>query len=192
MSASDSPPIDEGDAGESPPSPASPRAFATATGFVFQVAGAICALGSCCIASISGFVFSPASSPAEHWFSYLSADRFETAMATLLIVVSLVGGLGLVAAGIGMQAERPRSGGAGMWASGLMAIGCGVAGVARLIHGSPPSALIGPVVIGVMATALFLLAGHSRQILRQFPAPADQNVVDDAFLEEHRRSRRRH
>jgi hypothetical protein len=122
----------------------------------------------------------------------LSGDRFETAMATLLIVVSLVGGLGLVAAGIGMQAERPRSGGAGMWASGLMAIGCGVAGVARLIHGSPPSALIGPVVIGVMATALFLLAGHSRQILRQFPAPADQNVVDDAFLEEHRRSRRRH
>ena len=121
MSESDPSPIQPEEHGQAPPP--SPRAFATTTGAVFQVIGSIVAFGSCCILSISGLVFSPASQPAEQWLSYLSGDRFETAMATLQIVVSLVGGLGLIAAGIGMQAERPRSGGVGMWVSGLMALG---------------------------------------------------------------------
>ena len=190
MSESDPPPIQAEEHGEAPPP--SPRAFATATGAVFQVIGSIFAFGSCCILSISGLVFAPASQPAEQWFSYLSGDRFETAMATLQIVASLVGGLGLIAAGIGMQSERPRSGAVGMWSSGLLMLGCGVAIAARVIHGSPIPGLIVPVVMGVVTTAMFLLAGHSRQILRRFPPPADQYVVDDEFLEEYRLKRRRH
>ena len=173
MSASDPPPIEAEDHGKDPPATPGQRAFATATGAVFQVAGSIFAFGSCCFLSISGLVFSPASSPAEHWFSYLSGDRFETAMATLQIVVSLVGGLG-------------------MWSSGLLVLCYGAAIAVRLNHGSPLPGLIAPVVMGVVTTALFLLAGHSRQILQRFPPPENQNVVDDAFLEEYRQRRRHH
>ncbi len=192
MSESDPSPIEAEDQGEASPAAPTPRAFATATGAVFQVIGSIFAFGSCCILSISGLVFAPASQPAEQWFAYLSGDRFETAMATLQIVVSLVGGLGLVAAGIGMQSERPRSGAVGMWSSGVLMLGYGAAIAARLVHGSPIPGLIAPVVMGVVTTGLFLLAGHSRQILRRFPAPADQYVVDDEFLEEYKRRRTRH
>jgi len=114
--------------------------------------------------------------------SYESSPRFGWVFRDLArrgVDVTIQGGLSAfelpdAAAGIGMQSERPRSGGVGMWASGLLMLGCAAAITARLIHGSPLAGLIAPIVVGVVTTGLFLLAGHSRQIFRRFPAPEDQ------------------
>jgi hypothetical protein len=111
-------------------------------------------------------------------------------LAMVNIVTTFLGGFGLLASGLGLQGEHPRSGLAGMAASGVLTIGwIGTAvayGAWAQLWGA--AAIAGAV--GVGALGLFLLAGNSARILREHPPDANRNVVTDEFIEAQRQKRR--
>ena len=67
------------------PAAPSPLAFATATGFVFQIVGLILALGGCCLWSLSGKFESPQSAPVDDVTAYVQDQGAQ------LNTVSMVG-----------------------------------------------------------------------------------------------------
>ncbi len=172
------------------PTQPSPRAFATGTGFVFQIVGFGLFLGACCLWSFSGRVFQEASRTVPNWLTYLSGAEAGRALATIGVVTTFLSGLGMVAAGLGLQGERPRSGLAAMIATGLpAAIQAAVCILLIRETGSWISGLV-PGLLAILGLVMFLLAGHSRQILRSFPPDPNQSVVSDDFLKELARKRR--
>jgi len=157
------------------PSPAqgtpSPRAFCHATGFVYQSAGFLLALSTCCWWSFAGR-FQSEARPAEpdRRVVVLSEDATTAQKWSLAAVcVSFIGGLALTAAGIGLQSDRLRSGRGAMaltacaalfhWAY-VVAAGWTFGGVGRLITGA---------VLALAWTVFFLLAGVSHGVLQRHP-----------------------
>jgi hypothetical protein len=167
------------------PDAPSPRAFASACGFVFQAVGATLFLASCCLWAASDKVFQIERGAGDAGFLTQLADAGSAMpVVTLGMVLTLVGGLGLAATGIGLQGERPRSGGAGMIAAGFFtAAQVVVAGLLIQRSGAWAPAIM-PGLLAVIGLVLFMMAGYSRQLIRRFPPPTDQSRATDEFLRE--------
>lgn len=167
----------------------SPRAFAIGTGVVLQTAGILFVVGAFCCWGLSSLVEKPAKVPETRWMDYLAGDRLPAAALTLGIVVALVGGLGMLAAGVGLQGERPSSGWIASVVTGVTAalywVLCGV----LLVKVGSVVGAIATATLGAVMSCLFALSWRSASVLRRFPPPADQSVVTEEFLEEHRRAR---
>lgn len=168
-----------------------PRAFVTATGYVYQLVGIVYLLGFGFYWIISGRIQAKASVQIDSLADYVAPGNVLLTVTMVMILSGVAGGLGLATLGIGLQSERRWSGvGAMVVAGSLAAIGW--AGVSMHIIYGP--AWGRAVIVGgwsVINTILFLLAGYSAAILKRHPPPEDQNVVDDAWLERYDRERRR-
>jgi hypothetical protein len=93
------------------------------------------------------------------------------------IVASFTGGLGLLAAGVGLQGEHPRSGTAALIVSGgLAAVWWGCL-IAFLAAGGSLLQCVLAILMALASTILFLLAGASARVLSLYPPPADRNVA---------------
>lgn len=167
----------------------SPRAFVTATGLVYQAVGMIMLFGSCCFWSFSGHVVEPSDVPASQWTDYLRGERLPAALLTICVVVTFVGGIALTAAGVGLQGEKPRSGRVAMAVSAPMAVIYLAAGAILLFNTELWGRALMPVLFGTVTILLFMLAGHSSSLLRQFPPPADQHLATEEFLRQHKEER---
>lgn len=167
-----------------------PRAFVTATGFIFQIAGLVLAGGGCCLWSASGCLQRERAVPITSVMDYFRSDARGATIGMIAVTGSFVAGLGLLAAGIGLQGERPA---AGRWAvavTALLALLWWGSGVALLFVAAELWQLGLAALLAAISTVLFLLAGNSARILRLHPPPPNHNVVTDEFLKEY--SSRRH
>ncbi len=166
---------------------ANPRAFVTATGFVFQVLGFVLAGGGCLLWSISGFLEDELDQPINVVSDYVRRGVLSKTIALVCIVTTSIAGLGLIATGLGLQGERR---GSGLWALAVTGI------LALVWWGSMVgfvwvSAVYWKIIVAAffagISTVLFLLAGNSSRILKLYPPPDDLSVVSDEFLEEYSR-----
>lgn len=168
----------------------SPRAFAVRTGQLCQTVGVAFLLGACCLWSFGGRLVQKADHPPEHWTGYLAGDRLPAAILTIDVAATLIGGIGLLAAGIGLCGERPGSGTFAAIVNSVLSLvywlSCAVLAVKA---GSWPGSLTAAA-FALVTTALLLLSLHSAAVLRRFPPPADQNVVTEEFIERHSRRHR--
>ncbi len=179
-----------GDDYSQPPEPvASPRAFVIGSGAVFQSVGGLFVFMACVVWLISAWTVPKAAAPQSQWNGFFHEEHLPSALMTIALLLTFVGGLGLLAVGLGLQGERPGSGRVAMAASGLLATCYLIVSVAYVVAlGRVISALLVFALAG-MAAVLFLLAGHSAGILRKFPPPPDQNVATPEILEEFRQKR---
>jgi hypothetical protein len=165
-----------------------PRAFAIGTGAVLQTVGTLLALGGCCLWSTSNYFLRPADVPAARWSDFLFANPIAAAW-TIGMLTSFVGGIGLIAAGVGLQGERASSGRIALFVSGTMTlIFVGVALWLVIAHAAYLTAIT-PLALAVICGFLFALSGHSAAILKRFPPPEDLSRATPEILEEHRRRR---
>lgn len=160
------------------PQPPSPRAFCQATGLIYQIVGFIFCIGTCCwgfTASIGGFLgvggdsLSAPVTTAPTATQPASTGGAHAAWFTAAVWSTFVGGLAAAAVGLAMQHERRKSGRNGMIVSGIMAaIFLGYLIFAIAIEPAVGRAL-GAAAMLALWIALFLLAGHSAELLRRFP-----------------------
>ena len=164
-----------------------PRAFVTATGFIFQAAGLVLAFGGCCMWSFAGKLQTQTDQPIEQWADYWQPSNLPASVAMIDVAFTFISGLGLMAVGVGLQGERP---GSGRWAlvltAGLFLIWALSLATFLLTSAGWTSVLVALLFVAG-SFVLFLLAGYSQTILRLHPPPQDYNVVDEAFLEQYRR-----
>jgi len=95
----------------------SPRAFSQASGLVLQLVGIVLALGTCCWWSFAGLTqerLRPASQPGTLREIVAAADALQIWSMTA-VCISFAGGLSLAAIGLGLQAEKRRSGSLAAW-----------------------------------------------------------------------------
>lgn len=164
-----------------------PRTFAIGTGAVLQTVGTLLALGGCCLWSTSNYFLRPADGPAARWSDFLFANPAAAAW-TIGMLTSFVGGIGLIAAGVGLQGERASSGRIAMFVSGTMTLIFVGLVVWLVIHAAYLAALT-PLALAVICGFLLALSGHSASILKHFPPPEDLSRATPEILEEHRRRR---
>ncbi len=93
------------------PSTRHPRAVAHGSGVIFQTTGLALAFGTCCIGSLAGLAQhpNPAALAGDTPVTVIQAwQAFEThkKLATISMFASCAAGLGVLAAGIGLQADR--------------------------------------------------------------------------------------
>lgn len=184
----DLPPREERDGDDDTVEP-SPRAFASATGTIFQTVGVVFLLGSCLFWSFSGAVVPRTTDHIQRWTQFLSAKHAPMAALGVGMLTTFVGGIALVAMGVGLTGEKRHSG----------TVATIVALVMTLIYGALSGILllaVGSVVASVVAAAfafvccvLFLLAAQSASVLRRFPPPPEQGKATEEFLDEERRKR---
>ncbi len=171
----------------------SPRAFASATGFVFQIVGMVYILGGCCLWSLAGrFIDRP--EPARSWWAADGAanqlegdepvreasDAVQLASAAA-VIGTFIGGLALLAFGIGIQAERLSS---ARWgtasAASLAAVWIVVVG-AWIYSARDWAGGLWGIVMTVANVVLALLAAESSRVLRGHP-PEPDAPLDAAFV----------
>jgi hypothetical protein len=181
------PPEGLSEAGEEPTS--SPRAHCVAAGLLFQSIGSILLFGSCCLWSMSGLIEPKVDEPPGQWLGLLWGEHRTTALLTLNMITSFVGGMALLAAGVGLTGEKRLSGRLAMVIAGLMTLLYVGSAIAFAVLDGRWGAMILAGVLGVVCGGLFLAAAHCAAILKRHPPPADQNVVTDEFLERYRRER---
>lgn len=155
---------------------ASTRAFAQATGIIFQTAGLILCFGSCCIGSFFGLIQTPNRKSASDPTPRTVVDawrRFETheKFAAVSVFVNCAAGLAVLAAGIGMQADKHGSARLGTVAtSAAAAFHCFY--VAYVVFRGPWRIwLLMPVVLAAAWTVLALLGLISWRVHRLHPPP---------------------
>jgi hypothetical protein len=165
-----------------------PRAFAIGTGVVLQTVGTILALGSCCLWSTSSLYMRPAGAPADRWRDFFFADPVAAGW-TVGVLTSFVGGIGLIAAGVGLQGERPGSGRFAMGVTGGMAAVFALLAGWLIVAEKAYGLAVMPAVLAGVCGFLFALCGHSASVLRRFPPPADLSRATPEILEEYRRKR---
>lgn len=164
------------------PSQPSPRAFCQATGLIFQIVGFLLSIGTCCwgfSASIGGFLGvagdslgSPTSQEAASVARSTLSSPAHVIWFTAAVWASFAGGLGAAATGLAMQHERRKSARYGMIVSGIMTV-VFMAYLGFTLFWQP--ALVRGLSAGAMFAlwlALFMLAGHSNELLKRFPPPA--------------------
>jgi len=171
------------------PSPR-PRAFVTATGYVFQTVGMVYLIVFGVYWFISGRIQDRATVRIDSPADYFAAGNVLLTVTTIVVLSGVAGGLGLVALGIGLQGERRGAGASAMMVAGALAAIGWIVVAAYVIVGPAWGGALVTAVWSAINTVLFLLAGHSAAILKRHPPPADQNVVDDAWLEQYERERR--
>ena len=159
------------------------------SGFVFQTVGGLLVFVACLIWGISAWTVPKASTPLANWTDFFRGENLPSALMTIALLISFIGGLALLAVGLGLQGERPSSGRAAMLTSALMAACYLAVAIAYAVAlGRIFSALIVFALAG-LAVFLFMLAGHSSAVLRQFPPPPDLNDATPELLEEFRQKR---
>lgn len=167
----------------------SPRAFASATGTIFQTVGALFLLGSCCFWSFSGTVVPRTADHIQRWTQFLSAKHAPLAALGVGMLTTFVGGIALVAMGVGLTGERRHSGTVATIVALVMTLIYGaLSGVLLLAVGSVAASIVAAV-FAFVCGVLFLLAAQSASVLRRFPPPPDQGKATAAFLDEERRKR---
>lgn len=166
-----------------------PRAFVTASGFVLQVLGGLLAFSACLAWAISALMASSTATPTPRWTDHLSGPQSATALLTLGLFTSLVGGLGLLAAGVGMQGEKKGSALTGLIISTLMALVYVVLAVLLIV--SAHRFLLGAAALlcGILTGGAAILAAISHTTLQRFPPPGDYNLLTEEIVEEIRRKR---
>lgn len=102
-----------------------PTAFATGTGYLFQVVGTFLILTACVVWAISGLVSRSADQPVERWLDYLTGASALSASLTVALLNSLVGGGGVACRRGGVAERAPqqrkiRPAGFGEHGSGLL------------------------------------------------------------------------
>ena len=166
---------------------ASPRAFVTATGYVFQVVGFALVMGACVLWGFAGFIEDRLDEPINTVGDYFKPDALVATVSLVCILTTLVSGLGLLGTGLGLQGENRSS---GRWALGVTGVLAGVwwGGAATFWFISAP---IWKIIVAAFSagagSVLFLLAGNSARILKLHPPPDDLNVVSDEFLDKYSR-----
>jgi lysylphosphatidylglycerol synthetase-like protein (DUF2156 family) len=178
------------EAGLSTSGPApSPRAFAIGTGAVFQTVGGLWTTAAIVVAIISVWVIPKTDQPVEQWAHFFQTEHRASALWTILLATSWIGGLAMVAVGVGLQGERKNSGRVAMVTCAVMGLcfsGVAIAFLVRLGR-------IGPAIVAAGLAALslggFMLAGHCAAVLRMHPPPADLHVATPEILEEFRQKR---
>ncbi|MEK6643980.1 MAG: hypothetical protein AABZ08_08725 [Planctomycetota bacterium] len=149
-----------------------PRAFCQATGFVYQSVGFLLTLGTCCWWSMVGRVGSDMRSMQSNGLiTSLPDATAEQLWGMAAVCITFVGGLLLVAVGIALQHDMSASGRFAKWSCGSIAAFFGVYAVLCVGYfpgwGRTPTV----VVMTVIWTVLFLLAGASVEELRRNPPP---------------------
>ena len=168
---------------------ASPRAFAIGTGFAFQTVGGLLASAAAVMAVIAAWAIPGSKVPVEQWTQFFSEEHLPSALWTILLITSLIGGLAMAAVGVGLQGENRNSGRVALVISAIMGLAyfC-VAGVFIVAADRVFPALVA-IVLAALAALMFLLAGHSATVLRQYPPPPDLNAATPELLEEYRQKR---
>ncbi len=170
----------------------SPRAFAQASGMVFQVAGWIMLFGGCCIGPVIGGILGSQeemfNSPAE-WWSQSPAHQRLVAVNILLLGVL---GLALAVFGLGLSQERRHSDTACVVLTGTMAAAwwaSTIGGVLLAFHWSKIVLILLNLGLALVATVFFVMALTSLRVMRLHPPPPDEPVTEE-FLEALRHRRR--
>jgi hypothetical protein len=172
-----------------PEPPPSPRSFAIGTGVAFQTVGGVLVFAACLVWGFAAWTAKKSSTPLENWTDFFRGEHLPTALMTIALLVTLVGGASLLAVGVGLQGERPSSGRAAMVASGLMAVGYFVVAVTYVVAAGRILAALIVFALGLLVAVLFMIAGQSASVLRKFPPPSDLSAATPELLEEFRQKR---
>ena len=166
---------------------ASPRAFVTATGYVFQIVGFVLVMGGCVLWGFAGFVEDRLDEPINMVGDYFKGDARVRTVSLACIISTLVSGLGLIATGLGLQGENRSSGQWALVVTGVLAAVWWGGAVTFWIISAPIWKIIVAAFSAGAGSVLFLLAGNSARILKLHPPPADANVASEEFLREYSR-----
>ncbi len=166
-----------------------PRAFATATGYVFQGVGLVLILGACGMWWLSAWFLPPSNERVTGWWQHLTGDNLPAALFMLAVLGGVVGGAGLSAAGFGLQAELPRSGWAALIVTAALTLAYGLLGLLLMFRAGAWISGILAIGVALFMALLFSLAVRSTRILRRFPPPPDQNRLTEEVLADIRRQR---
>jgi len=169
----------ENDSAERAPEGPPPRAFAVGTGQVFILVGTIYFLGSCCFWSFSGSMIEWQVPRELRWSEYLERQYLPQTLPLLSLLATLLGGLGLLAAGVGLYGERPSAGPLALMVTPLLAVVFGGVAVAQVVTVGAWRGAILPGLFCVVTGLLCVPAVGAAAELRQFPPPPDQNAVRD-------------
>lgn len=154
----------------------SPRAFAQGCGVLFQTAGLLLALSTCCVGSFIGLIQKPnraalASGPAETVIGAWSAFRIDEKLGAIGVAANCVAGLALAAAGLGLQYDRAGSARLAVLAA-LPLAAFEWLHVGVLAWGGPRTAwMAAPALLGLVWSALGALALISAGQHREHPPP---------------------
>lgn len=173
--------------------PPNPRAFAQASGFVFQVVGWFMILGGCCIGPAVGALLGSSEmiyqTPRQWWHDSPPNQR----LVALNIILLGVAGLALAVLGLGLAQER-RGGAVGcVIVTGLMALAwwaCAVAAFLLDFDFSAIALLLLNIAIALGTAILFVMALTSLRVMRLHPPPPDEPVTEE-FLAQFARKRHR-
>jgi hypothetical protein len=187
----DAPPPMPGRAGDSGAAvnlaPTPPRAFAQGVGVVLQGLGVIMALTNCCICSLGG-LWDP--NLTSHEARQVMADQPEVitdpgsylrdpvrAAGAATLLLATIGGLGLAAFGLGMQADRPRPAYAALATNLLLAAVFLAAGVALWTADAGWWLRSWHALLTLLALlALPFTIGATVQVVRHPPPPVDETL----------------
>ncbi len=166
-------------------SDASPRAFVTATGFVFQIVGFVLVMGGCVLWGFAGFVEDRLDEPINTASDYFKSEALAATVSLACILTTGVAGLGLLGTGLGLQGENRSSGQWALVVTGVLAAVWWGGAVTFWIISAPIWKIIVAAFSAGAGSVLFLLAGNSARILKLHPPPDDLNVVTDEFLDKY-------
>ncbi len=154
---------------------ANPRAFAQASGAVFQVVGPVLMLSSCCLFSLLGLIQEQVDQPIGSFQDWLTVATVPQIVGGLDVLFSTIAGAMLMAVGIGLQGERPSAGRHAVIVTTLLAVGWWASFLAFILFGGRWWQILLSLLLAAGATLLFLLAGTSARTLRLHPPPPDAN-----------------
>lgn len=166
----------------------SPRGFAIGTGLVMVVCGAVLFLGSCCFWSFGSGQWNQ-SAPAT-WRDYLAAERLPATLALASVLVTLLGGLGVFAAGVGLYGEKPSAGPLGWIATLGASLAYWALAALQFFGADSIRGALFPAALALLMSFLFFLAVEAAAVMRRHPPPPDQNRVTDDWLERQKQKRR--
>jgi hypothetical protein len=173
--------------------PPNPRAFAQASGFVFQIVGWSMIAGGCCIGPAIGALLGSSSmiynSPGQWWHDSPANQR----LIALNIILLGVAGLALAVLGLGLAQERRGSATGCVVVTGLMAVAwwaCTIAAGLLDFDFSKIALLLLNVAIALGTAILFVMALTSLRVMRLHPPPPDEPVTEE-FLAQLARKRHR-
>lgn len=175
-------------AGSVTPTP-SPRAFAHATGFVYQSIGFILALMMCCWWPANCWQDRlPVTQPADVSPEALRNAPAPDLWATAAVVSTFVGGLLLIGVGFGLQHDRLRTGRVPM----ILTAGIGLLFWVYLGYSVFSAPTFGRIALGALGalgwTVMFLLAGVSNEQLRASPPTRSEQSWTSRDEDEFRKS----
>ena len=156
---------------------ANPRAFAQASGAVFQVVGPVLMLSSCCLFSLLGLIQEQADQPIGSFRDWLTVATPPQIIGGLDVLFSTIAGMMLLAVGIGLQGDHPSAGRHALIVTTLLAVGWWGSFLGFMLLGGRWWQILLSLLLAAGATLLFLLAGTSARVLRMHPPPPDANVA---------------